>query len=35
MMPIVQSYRDCKCINDCYDTFKESVYYSYFPRHHK
>ena len=30
-MPIVQKYRDCKCINDCYDVFTEYVHYSYFP----
>lgn len=30
-MPIVEKYRDCKCINDCYDVFTESVHYSYFP----
>ncbi len=30
-MPIVQKYRDCKCIKDCYDTFQECVHYSYYP----
>ena len=30
-MPIVQKYRDCKCINDCYGVFTESVHYSYYP----
>ena len=30
-MPIVQRYRDCKCVKDCYDTFNESVHYSYYP----
>lgn len=30
-MPIVQKYRDCKCIKECYDTFQEYVHYSYYP----
>lgn len=30
-MPIVQKYRDCKCIKECYDTFQESVHYAYYP----
>lgn len=30
-MPIVQHYRDCKCIKECYDTFVESVHYAYYP----
>ncbi len=30
-MPIVQKYRDCKCVKDCYDTFEECVHYAYYP----
>lgn len=30
-MSIVQKYRDCKCANDCWDVFQESVHYSYYP----
>lgn len=29
-MPIVQKYRDCKCIEECYDMFQQSVHYDYY-----
>lgn len=32
-MPIIQKYRDCKCIKDCFNHFQEYVHYSYWPLH--
>ena len=30
-MPIVQKYRDCRCVKDCFEAFTESVHYAYYP----
>lgn len=30
-MPIIQKYRDCKCTEECYDMFQQSVHYDYYP----